>query len=310
MATTKRGPARVRSELFRVFRKLRPEDLALEADASIPPDVGLKDTEHRVHLMFGVYSADGLRRALEAYGTFDRLAERGVGEVDFRLKLDDPFRPNVQLWSRTFDQPIVDIVYAQTDGEAVGLPPRFAKAKLLSLESVLLQNPGKGFDWSRPPLPEQRFPGLSLSGDVLDLVVLTARRINADGLVLTPSTFHAARIYERHFQFVDGAAEGNFRALRHAGELRPLWLLSWAISLGCVKEDGRIFVWRPSPMFAPLHEPLAAVFEGREYKDAVARNEQRTLEIDFDLLRERFPWTLMPKARPPAIIKALLKPPG
>jgi hypothetical protein len=176
------------------------------------------------------------------------------------------------------------------------------------LESVLLQHPGKQFDWGRPPLPEQRHPGLSLSSEVLDLHVLVARRIDADGIVLTPSTFHAARIYERHFQFIDGEAEGTFRSLRHAGELRPLWLLSWAIELGCVREGDRVLRWKPATMLAPLHEPLAQIFESGDYAEAVRSQEDRVLDIDFELLAERFPWDQMPKSKPPALISALLKP--
>lgn len=298
----------MRSELFRVYRRIRPEELGLESDPIGEADVDLKDPGRRVRLMFGVYSEQGLRSAFARYGSFKRLEEKGVGPVDVKLVLDDPFRPNVQLWSKSFDEPIIDVVLSQTTGKAMKFPSQFHDAKLLYLESVLLQHPGRCFEWGRPPLPEQRHPGLSLSSEVLDLLILVARRISADGMVLIPSTFHAARIYERHFQFVDGRAEGVFRALRHAGELRPLWLLSWAIELGCVKEGRRILRWNPSVMLAPLHEELARMFELKSYLDQVAANEWRRLDIDWELLRARFPWNLMPQSRPPAVISALLKP--
>ena len=299
----------MRSDLFRIFRKLRPEQLGLDPHEGFDsPDLGLKDTAGRVRLMFGVYSEEGLRKAFETYGSIERLEARGVGPLEVRLNLDDPFRPNIQLWSRKYKAPATDTVLSLTTGKALGLAAPFHQSRLLSLESVLLQHPGKDFDWSRPPLPEQNHPGLSLSGEVLDLLILVARRINADGMVLVPSTFHAARIYERHFQFVDGSAEGDFRALRHTGELRPLWLLSWAISLGCVTDDGEPFTWKPAMMMAPLKPELGQLFESGAYQAAVAAREWSRLAIDFDLLRERFPWELMPKSRPPALICALLQP--
>lgn len=308
MPGTHRPPARVRSELFRVYRRLDKRELGLETDGAPEADLGLKDKTGRVRLMFGVYSEEGLRRVFDEYGIIQRLQDRGVGELEVRLHLEDPYRPNVQLWSVTYGAPVVDVTLSQTNGKAAGLPEKFHAAPLLSVESVTLQHPGKTFEWSRPPLPEQLHPGLSLSSDVLDMHVLLAKRIQALGIVLTPSTFHAARIYERHFQFISGDVEGRFRALRHAGELRPLWLLSWAIQLGCVRDGNRPLQWEPSTMLAPLHEALTEIFDSKAYEDAVALHERRALEIDFDLLRERFPWDQMPKSRPPALISALLKP--
>lgn len=300
--------ARVRTNLFRTYRKLDPHALGLTDESVTDADVGLHSTDGRVQLAFGTYSEEGLLRALNAYGSLERLKERGVGTIDLKLDLTDAFHPRIQLFSRELNALVVDVSLSELKGAGVGLTGERAEAKLLYLESILLQHPGRPFLWSRPPLPGQLHPGLSLSQEILELLILVAKRLGTEGLALTPSTFHAARVYERQFQFVDGRAEGIFRALRHAGELRPLWLLSWALELGCVKEAGHAYTWEPAPMLAPLTEPMAEHFADPKYLELAQANEWRKFEIDFDLLRERFPWKVMPDGEPPAAIEALLGP--
>lgn len=299
--------ARVRSDLFRTFRRLDPHALGLTDESISESDVPLQTTEARVTRAFGVYSRDGLERALREYGAIAKLESRGVGQVDVQLHLDDPFRPNIRLVSREFKKPIVDLTLSRHPGRFVGLSGAFTEVPLLYLDAITLQHPGKRFEWSRPPLPGQEHPGLSLSGEILDLLLLTARRVQTEGLSLRPSSFHAARVYEKHFQFVDPAWEGTFRALRHAGELRPLWLLAWAVETGCVREGARVFKWEPKPMLAPLTEELDALFTSAEYLKVSRAHEARKFDIDFALLRDRFPWNQMPRAKPPMTISALLR---
>ncbi|HLL52484.1 MAG TPA: deacetylase, partial [Myxococcaceae bacterium] len=124
---------------------------------------------------------------------------------------------------------------------------------------------------------------------------------------LVPSSFHAAWIYERYFQFVDPLAQGRFEALRYSWRLRPLWLLSWAIALGCARAgDGRPYAYAPGPMLCPLTDALARVLEARAYVEAVRREAVTPYEIDWARLRERFPWEQMPPEPPPERLRAVL----
>ena len=159
-------------------------------------------------------------------------------------------------------------------------------------------------------MPEQEFPGLSLSSEVLQLLLLLAKRVGAEALALRPSTFHAASIYSRYFRFIDGRAQGRFEALLASRQLRPLWLLSWALALGCVLRDGEVMHFAPDAMAASLTRRLAAHFATRAWRAAFRRGRAERYTLDVALLRERFPWEKMPPGNPPASVQKLLGPPS
>jgi hypothetical protein len=299
--------SRVQSHLWRIYRRLDPALLTAADDGELVID----RPAGRTGLAFGTYSRRGLERALRAYGTLERLEARGLGPIDVRLELSDPYRPRISLASLPFDgRPVLDVELRQTTGAEVGLPEPLAKVSVLYLESLLLQHPGLAFDWSRPPLPEQEFPGLQLSAEIIQLLLLFAKRVGVEALVLRPSTFHAARIYSRHFRFVDGRAQGRFEALHADLRLRPLWLLSWALELGCVRRDGEPVGFAPDLMAAPLSRRVAASFGRMGWKRALERGRRERHRFDLPSLRRRFPWSRMPPGEPPVSLRQLLRPPA
>ncbi|WP_338865780.1 deacetylase [Myxococcus stipitatus] len=277
-----------------------PEELSLE-------DLGLGDSQQtRGGLLFGTYSHQGLERVLRAYGLFQRAEER-VGPMELRIQGEDPFRPRIVLWSRRFYAPIADLSLRMATGAEVGLGGPLATVPLLYVDALLLQHPGRSFDWHRPPLPGQSHPGLALSAPLLELLMLMARRIGAEGLALTPSTFAAATVYDRRFVFVDGDAQGRFLALRDAGDNRPRWLLAWAVELGCMRDaEGQHVPFTPMPMLAPLSPRLRGAFEMKEWTDARRRTGRQLLTLDEESLRQRFPWERMPPGPPPERLADLL----
>jgi hypothetical protein len=300
---------RIQSRLWTIYRRLDPsvlgaEDLTLSSD-----DLGLKGWEARSGLAFGTYTRAGLENALRAYGTLGRLEERGLGPIDVQLDLADAYRPRIRLESQRFaGRPCLDVELRETTGSAVGLSG-FLRLRVLYLESLLLQHPGKSFDWSRPPLPEQEFPGLSLSGEILQLLLLLAKRVGAEALVLRPSTFHAAWIYSRYFRFIDGRSQGRFESLLASRRLRPLWLLSWALELVCLRRDGEPVGFAPDAMAAPLTRRATAHFASLSWKRDYQRGRAESHVLDLARLRARFPWEQMPKGRPPVFVRRLLRPP-
>jgi hypothetical protein len=303
---------RIQSRLWQIYRSLDPALLSA-ADGSLSSDVdlALQGREGRTGLAFGTYTRAGLENALRAYGTLGRLEARGLGPIDVRLDLADPYRPRIRLESGLFaGRPCLDVELRETTGAAVGLRSGHGKLRLLYLESLLLQHPGKAFDWSRPPLPEQEFPGLSLSGEILQILLLLAKRVGAEGLVVRPSTFHAAWIYARYFGFIDGRAQGRFEALLASDRLRPLWLLSWALELGCLRRDGEPVGFAPDAMVAPLTRRVGAHFAGRDWRRAFLRGRRERHVLDLACLRERFPWSQMPPGNPPAFLRKMLRPPA
>jgi hypothetical protein len=293
----------------RIYQHLSGADLAVSEDDDLSlEDLGLggDSKQSRVDLVFGTYSPEGLERALRAYGLLQRVEER-VGPLELRVQCDDPYRPRLVLWSRRFYAPVADVSLRKSIGAEVGLDDALATAPLLYVDSLLLQNPGRAFDWNRPPLPGQSHPGLALSGQILDLLLLMARRIGVEALALIPATFAAACVYERRFFFVDGAAQGRFLALKGAGQQRPRWLLAWAVELGCMRDArAQPIPFMPTPMLSPLSRRLIHHFDAREWDDALQINARQPLVLDEEALQQRFPWERMPPGPPPERVAELL----
>ncbi|MCK8503693.1 deacetylase [Myxococcus fulvus] len=292
----------------RIYQHLSGADLAApELEELSLEDLGLGDSQKsRVGLLFGTYSHPGLERVLRAYGLIQRAEER-VGPVELRVQGEDPFRPRVILWSRRFYAPVADLSLRMATGAEVGLGDALATAPLLYVDALLLQNPGRPFDWHRPPLPGQSHPGLALSAQLLEVLMLMARRIGAEALALTPSTFAAASVYDRRFLFVDGAAQGRFLAMRDAGRGRPRWLLAWAVELGCLRDaEGQPVPFTPMPMLAPLSRRLIRAFDAKRWAEAREQTGRQPLTLDEEALQQRFPWQRMPPGPPPERLAELL----
>ncbi|HYH98683.1 deacetylase [Hyalangium sp.] len=297
------------SRFRRIYQRLSAAELsAPEHDEPLSlEELGLESTEQRTALAFGVYSRPGLEKAFRAYGLIQRLEERGVGPLEVRLTLEDAFRPRIILWSQRYQAPAADISLRKTTGTEVGLPPPLDARTLLYMDSFALQHPGRAFDWNRPPMPGQVRPGLALSAEILELMLLMARRVSAEGMALTPNSFAAAWVYSRHFHFVEASAQGRFVALRRAGRQWPRWLLAWAVELGCVRGPGGAPVpFGPSPMLASFTRRFERFFDDKAWRAAVKEQAQVPLTIDFEALQDCFPWDRMPPGPPPDPVAEVL----
>ncbi len=299
---------RVQPRLWRIYRRMNLAALTEEEDEDGDP-LGLASRDGRTRLAWETYSRGGLEYAIRAYGTLQRLESRGFGNLSVSLDLKDPFTPNIVVRSDLFSPPVLKASLRQVRGHQLRLGQPAADVPLLYLDSLLLQNPGKRFDWQRPPLPGQEFPGLSLSTDVIQLLLLMAKRVGAQGMALRPSSFHAAWIYARHFVFVDGRAQARFDALRSELRLRPLWLLSWALDLGCVRSGGERVTWTPDLMVASLDAQVARAVNTLGRRAALRRGDRREYRLDLVCLRRRFPWDRMPPPPVPRSVQELLRPP-
>lgn len=301
---------RVQPRLWRIYRRMELPALTRDEEDAEEGDVlGLGTLDGRTHLAWGTYSRGGIEHAVRAYGTLERLQARGLGTLSVNLELADPFAPTILVRSDLFEAPVVEASLRQVSGQQLGLARAVSDVSLLYLDSLLLQHPGRRFDWHRPPLPGQQFPGLSLSGEVIQLLLLMARRVGAEGMALRPSSFHAAWAYARHFVFVDGRAQARFESLRDEPRLRPLWLLSWALDLGCVRSGVERVTWTPDLMIAPLGQRVARAVSSGARQAALRRGRRRTYRLDLPCLRRRFPWDRMPAPPVPRTVQELLRPP-
>jgi hypothetical protein len=297
------------SRFRRIYQRLDAAQLSMsEQDGVLSlEELGLESRGERVALVFGVYSRQGLENALRAYGMIQRIEERGVGPLEVRLTFEDAFRPRIVLWSQRYHAPAVDISLRKASGAEVGLPPPLATLALLYMDSFVLQHPGRSFDWNRPPMPGQVHPGLALSAEILELMLLMTRRVGAEGMALTPANFAAAWVYARYFHFVDGATQGRFLALWRAGKQWPRWLVAWAVELECIRgPDGAPVRFQPSPMLASFSRPIERFFDDKAWRDTVKEHAKAPLTIDFEALQDRFPWSRMPPGPPPDPVAEVL----
>ncbi|WP_224249102.1 deacetylase [Hyalangium gracile] len=297
------------SRLRRIYQRLSQAELsAAEQDEALSlDDLGLETRGEREALALGVYSRRGLENVMREYGLLQRLEERGVGPLEIQLTFEDTFRPRIVLWSQRYQAAVVDIALRKVSGADVGVPPPQEARALLFVESLVLQHPGRSFDWKRPPMPGQVHPGLALSAEVLELMLLMARRVGAEGLALTPSTFAAAWVYASSLRFIDGAAQGRFVALRRAGREWPRWLLAWAVELDCIRGPaGAPVRFSPSPMLTSFSRRFERLFEDKGWRSAAKAQAEVPLTLDLQALQDRFPWERMPRGSPPEPIAEVL----
>lgn len=273
---------------------MTPEDLALGAPGA------------RTDLMFQTYSARGIIRALKAYGTLERMERRLGGRLHLHLELEDPYSPRLVATLPDHPDPAIDITLSQRTGSSLGLEGEGAGIRLLFLESIVLQRPGVPFTWERPPLPHQAHPGLSLSGEILQLLLLMQRRLATDGFGLIPKSAVSAAIFARFFRFVDPEAQRRLGAFRALSREAPLWYAAWAAELGCVRQpDGAPMTFAPSLMLSPLTPRARALIAPRRRK-LPWRSARPLPTVDGDCLRARFPWSQMPKDPVPREVQRLV----
>lgn len=303
----------VDKHLERVFKRLDGRRLGTSDASFSDADLALGPLGDRNDLLFGVYTAEGLTNALRAYGTLGRLKRR-VGRLTLELELEDPYLPRLLAYpaGESRERPVIDISLSLRTAGALGLEPA-ADAKLLYLESIVLQRPAEDFTWERPPLPHQNFPGLNLSGEILQLLVLMARRLGTEGLALTPKSATSAAIFSRFFRFVDPKAGARMRAFRHAMRAFPFWYVAWAAEQGCLRDAaGAQLTFSPSIMLVPLSDRMRDLIPVRPTKAlstralSVLTPNPIVFTVDDACLRRRFPWDKMPSDPPPPEVVALV----
>lgn len=98
-----------------------------------------------------------------------------------------------------------------------------------------MQNPDAEFMPDRPLLPGQKYPGLGLSRQILELVSLIGQRIGKDGIAIHPQYYHTAHLYHKRFMCYNLIQEGQLIALMRDTEDQNECDVSWAIQLDCLR---------------------------------------------------------------------------
>ncbi|RAL22799.1 hypothetical protein DL240_07860 [Lujinxingia litoralis] len=241
-------------------------------------------------LWLGFYTEEGLRIALEKYG-FIRDLER-IGFIDQRLELrtDDPDEHLLRIWSGKpeCEAPLVELLVRRDFLQAPGLGDQpTTHVPVLNIEWLQLQNPAADFSPERPPLPGQRYPGLGVGPQVLELLRNVCQRLGMAAMVTVPSYFHNAIFYSEEFRHFDPYWQGAFLAL--CRDVLPLtetsvaaasWGLYWEMIENKNAPRKEPFQWFQQLMVYPISERLRHYFETQDYQREV---QQGLSDHEFQL---------------------------
>ena len=248
------------------------------------------------HRWLRFYTHDGLRIAMEKYGFYRELERMGFRELRLETRTEDPSEHLLRLWSLDpiAPEPLVELV-VHRDIIFGGIP-------VLNVQWLRLQNPLGDWPSSRPPLPGQRYPGLGVGSQVLEMLRNVCHRLQLAGIVTTPSYFHNAVFYSSEFLHIDPYFQGTFLAL--CRDLIPQtsnqvahasWALHWKMVLNSKREKKPIG-WTQKPMLDPIDDRTRTFFESEDYRKEVQR---ALVDHDFQVLKKPLHDTLQSRGISP-----------
>ena len=245
-------------------------------------DVG-KLFDYDTDLWLGFYTVEGLELALERYGLFDDIRQRGFEELRLEIQTDDPEEHMLRIWSvePDYDEPLVELVVARDILRMKGDLLERVTAEytpVLTVQWLLMQHPGQDFDQQRLPLPGQRLPGLGVGEQVMELLTNVCRRLNLGGLITVPSHFHNAAMYGVTYSYVCPKYQGLLAALERDllpavddSLARASWAVYWKMIVDRLAAPQAAFEWFHEAMLLPVSEPFTRYFTSQAYRDEVAR---------------------------------------
>jgi hypothetical protein len=264
------------------------------AESQISDKDLIGSSAHSSVYFLGYYSKSGLELAMQHYGIFDALKERGYQNPVLKLETDDPYRQRMAVFDETTPETpvlLIDVVLRQYALPIALDDSTEEEFEVLYIEWLTLQHPKASFSKEKPQLPGQQYPGLGGGKIALELLTMICHRIGLDGIINVPEYFHNAQLYSRHFSYLDPLLEGKRRAItRDLLSQHSLAEASWGIDLECVQENGLPFNWFTGPQILPLNRKLIKFFESSEYLDSVlAAQKKHHYELDIACLRAKRP---------------------
>ncbi|NIM91399.1 MAG: hypothetical protein GTO17_10685 [Candidatus Aminicenantes bacterium] len=156
------------------------------------------------------------------------------------------------------------------------------QSKFLILDWLTLQNPLQDFTPERPPLPGQKYPGLSLGKKVIDIFIYLARLTRNDGLLAYPAYFHNALLFLRYFNFLNPEKEAEVITIRKSFPEVTFKQLAWIVHLGCLKDqDDKIYAWEAEEQVYPINRTLRSYLDSKDYKKRV-KEAQKDIHFRID----------------------------
>jgi len=230
------------------------------------------------------YGRSGLELALEQYGFFELLKNRGHSSISFEVIPRGWVRHLLRIYSHQEKQKYL-LIETQLSKHVIKENPFNQRPlKLINVEWLLSQDPLASFSLDRPQLPGQRYPGLHLSKEIHQLLVQACRRLSFDGLVYRPSHYHIALKACRDFKYLRPQMEGQFLAMKNY--LRDYSLLDASIMVerGDLKTlQGEKITLPEGPFLLPVSTRLLDYFASANYLQECTQNMRRQLSENWTL---------------------------
>jgi hypothetical protein len=132
---------------------------------------------------------------------------------------------------------------------------------------LTLRHPRAHFSALRPQLPGQEVPGLGLSREAAEMLMLMAERLKLEGVAFRPMWFHLAVVARARFRFLDSARQGRFEALMRDLAHLPLLEATRMVAKGFVRLNGQPYMWEADDMVSrrsPVGDDAAVIALERE----------------------------------------------
>ena len=261
-----------RLDLFKVSRIKRGNqvyDFQL-TDEDLINDLDRHGTNDRLLERF---TAQQVRGALENYGVWRSLTEKGFPLAALKIRSIDPFRQSVKILTSSSDPEDDDHLLCELrvfDAWMKGTCPVTQKAMeidALVIDWLVFQNPRAAFTPDRPRLPGQRYPGLGIMRTCMMAILDLAKQIGKQAVINIPEYYHNAVLYQPAFRFFSAAVEGRFLALQKL--LAPLNLAdaSGIIASKMIYDEvqDKVYVWKPHEQVLGLAPAISDYFKSPQY---------------------------------------------
>ena len=219
--------------------------------------------------LLGYYTAQSLEYTLFRYGLLSHVERLGYSRL--RVEVGSTGAGDrLKVLGRSGGQEhlLVDCVLERRP--VAGEP-------FLFVNWLSLRHPRARFSERRPQLPGQDVPGLGLSREASEMMLLMAKRLSLAGVAFRPMWFHLAALVRPRFRFADPVRQGRFEAMVRDLSPHPLLEMTRAVVDGRVRLNGEPYSWEPDDMVSRL-EPAAADVE-------VIASERERCHFTVDLAR-------------------------
>jgi len=247
-------------------------------------DIGKRGGE----FFLGFFSKEGVKLALEKYGLYAELRNRGFNNVITNVDTTDPFKHKILIFNEKKSQAnlLMELVLRKSFFK-LDLP--YANKhngkcfQCLTIDWLSMQNPKGEFTPRRPRLPGQKYPGLGMSAKVVELLMIVCWRLGLAAIVNIPEHYHNAYLYSKIFYYLNPDIEAQFCALKQTCKNYPLHKISWGIDWGCITDlnSSLPLKWFVSIQIIPLEKELKEIIFSKKYKNYV-KNKSKEFRFEFD----------------------------